>query len=201
MKILFLVRSRGKIVPCFSQPVLGVSQASGCSSPWDAFGPHTQGTEKCRAFFCLRKNFLTVADFRAMVMSDLWRLSSCFIWTILIAEGLFFFPFSSSFTVAPCLTLQSHCAILIFWQTIKNWPFPTKVTKHPKNAQAVPFESFYFQDTNYWNRRLFTSTNLSGTNPAMHDATEFMLVGCSKLFGHGTKFSWKKKEFTTVYLD
>lgn len=110
MKILFLVKPMGKILPYFSQLLLGVPWASGCSFPWDAFGPHIEGTDKCRAFFWLRKNFLTAAYFRATVTSDLWRLSSCFIWTIFIAEG-FFFSFSS-FTLPSRLTLQSLCAIL-----------------------------------------------------------------------------------------
>lgn len=99
----------GKIVPCFSRLPLGVSQASGCSFLWDVFGPHVEGTDKCRACFWHRKIFLTFADLRAMVMSDLWPLSSSFIWTLLIVEGFFF---SSSFTLPSYLTLQPLCAIL-----------------------------------------------------------------------------------------
>lgn len=56
-KILFLVSSVGKIVPCFSQLLLGVSQASGCSFPQDVFGPRMEDTDKCRACFWQRKIF------------------------------------------------------------------------------------------------------------------------------------------------
>lgn len=167
MKILFLVKPMGKILPCFSQLLLGVPWASGCSFPWDAFGPHIEGTDKCRAFFWLRKNFLTAAYFRATVTSDLWRLSSCFIWTIFIAEGFFFFFFFfySTFTFDLTVTLCN-----LGWSSGR----PSKISHFSPNwqntltkAQAVSFEHFYFQYTNYWIRKLFRSTNLSQPSPAM----------------------------------
>lgn len=70
-KVLFLVSSMCKIVPCFSQLLLGVSLASGCCFPWDGFGPCLECTDKRRACFWHREIVLTVADLRAMVMSDL----------------------------------------------------------------------------------------------------------------------------------
>lgn len=59
------------------------------------FGPCMEDNDKGKACFWQRKIFLTVADLKATVMSDLWPLSSFFIWTLLsVLRALFFFFYS-----------------------------------------------------------------------------------------------------------
>lgn len=126
LKILFLVSSTGKFVPCFSQFVLWASQASGCSFPWDLLGLCMQGTDKCRECFWQRKIYLTADDLGATVMSDLWPLSSSFIWTLLLSVLKAFFLFLLSFSLQIALYLHiwpySHFvqSWMAFCQTIKN---------------------------------------------------------------------------------
>ena len=154
--ILFLVSSTDKFVPCFSQILLGVSQASSCSFPWDLFGPCMEGTDKCRVCFWQRKIFLTVADLRTMVMSDLWPLSSSFIWTLLIVEG--FFSFSSSFTLPPHLTLQSLCAIL-----------GGLLAGHQKSAVSHQTDKTPFQNPKQYLTDIFISrVQTTGTRHHLH---------------------------------
>lgn len=60
------------------------------------FGPCMEDNDKGKACFWQRKIFLTVADLKATVMSDLWPLSSSFIWTLLLSvlRAFFFFFYS-----------------------------------------------------------------------------------------------------------
>lgn len=126
LKIIFLVSSTGKIVPCFSQFLLGASQSSGCSFPLDLLCLCMQGTDKYRECFWRRKIYLTADDLGATVMSDLWPLSSSFIWTLLLSVLKAFFLFLLAFSLQIALYLHiwpySHFvqSRMAFCQTIKN---------------------------------------------------------------------------------